>query len=107
MKMVALLTLLLIGIFLTDAVEVTDEDINFPLFSYLLAKVQRLEAKQMVGIRNTRQTTEKPTKPPVVAADNKQCNCPPSIVTYIRWGNSTCPYGADTIYSGVVAGSWW
>ena len=26
-------------------------------------------------------------------------------MTYIRWGNSTCPYGADTIYSGVVAGS--
>ena len=97
--------LLLIGIFLTDAVEleVTDEDVNSPLLSYLLAKVQRLEAKQMVGIRNTRQTTE---KPPVVAADNKQCNCPPSVVTYIRWGNSTCPYGADTIYSGVVAGSW-
>ena len=59
------------------------------------------------NIRNTRQTTEKPTKPPVVAADNKQCNCPPSVVTYIRWGNSTCPYGADIIYSGVVAGSWW
>ena len=34
-------------------------------------------------------------------------NCPPSVVTYARWGNSTCPYGADTIYSGVVAGSWW
>ena len=28
-------------------------------------------------------------------------------MTYIRWGNSTCPYGADTIYSGVVAGSWY
>ena len=97
----------MLRIFLTDAVEVTDEDINSPLLSYLLAKVQRLEAKQMVGIRNTRQTTEKPTKPPVVAADNKQCNCPPIVVTYIRWGNSTCPYGADTIYSGVVAGSWW
>ena len=26
-------------------------------------------------------------------------------MTYIRWGNSTCPYGADTIYSGAVAGS--
>ena len=103
MKIFALL--LLVGIFLTDAVEVTDEDISFPLLSYLLAKVQRLEAKQMVGTRNTRQTTEKPTKPPVVAADNKQCNCPLSVVTYIRWGNSTCPYGADTIYSGVVAGS--
>ena len=59
------------------------------------------------NIRSIRQTTEKPTKPPVVAADNKQCNCPPSVVTYIRWGNSTCPYGADTIYSGVAAGSLW
>ena len=106
MKILALL--LLVAIFFTDAVEVNDEDINSPLLSYLLAKVQRLEAKQMVGFRNTRQTTEKPTKPPVVAADNKQCNCPPAgVVTYTRWGNSTCPYGADTIYSGVVAGSWY
>ena len=103
MKIFALL--MLVAIFFTDAVEVTDEDINSPLFSYLLAKVQRLEAKQMVSIRNTRQTTEKPTKPPAVA-DNKQCNCQSNLVTYIRWGNSTCPYGADTIYSGVVAGSW-
>ena len=96
-----------IFILLTDAVEVTDEDINSPLVSYLLAKVQRLESKMMVrpNNRSTRQTTDKPTKAPVVA-DNKQCNCPPSVVTYIRWGNSTCPYGADTIYSGVVAGSW-
>ena len=96
-------------IFLNDAVEINDEDINSPLVSYLLAKVQRLEAKMMAkpNVRNTRETTDKPTKPPVVAADNKQCNCPPSIVTYIRWGNSTCPYGADTIYSGVVGGSWY
>ena len=96
--------LLLVTIVLTDAAEVTDEDINSPLLSYLLAKIQRLEAKQMVGIRNTRQTTEKPTKPPAVV-DTKQCNCQSNLVTYIRWGNSTCPYGADTVYSGVVAGS--
>ena len=95
-------------IFLTDAVEVTDEDINSPLVSYLLAKLQQLESKIMVrpNIRTTRQTTQKPTKPPVVA-DNKQCNCQPGVVTYVRWGNSTCPYGADTIYSGVVAGSYY
>ena len=93
-------------IFLTDAVEATEEDINSPLVSYLLAKLQQLESKIMVrpNIRTTRQTTQKPTKPPVVA-DNKQCNCQPGVVTYVRWGNSTCPYGADTIYSGVVAGS--
>ena len=89
-------------IFLAGAAEVTDDNINSPVISYLLAKVQRLEANSMTrsNIRNTRGTTD---KPPVV--NNKQCNCPPSIVTYIRWGNSTCPYGADTIYSGVVAGS--
>ena len=103
---VNIFTLSFLVIFLADAAEVTNEDINSPLVSYLLAKVQRLESQIMVrpNIRNTRQTTEKPTKQPVVAG-NKQCNCPPSVVTYIRWGNSTCPYGADTIYSGVVAGS--
>ena len=98
-------------IIFTDAVEVTDEDINSPLASHLLAKLQQLESKIMArpNIRNTRQTTEKPTKPPVVvAADNKQCNCPPAgVVTYTRWGNSTCPYGAGTIYSGVMAGSYY
>ena len=107
-KMKICILALLAVIFLNDALEVTDEDINSSLVSYLLAKVQQLEAKMMVrpNIRNTRQTTDKPTKAPVVAS-NKQCNCPPSLVTYIRWGNSTCPYGADTIYSGVVAGSWY
>ena len=92
---------------LTDAAEVTDND--SPIVSYLLAKVEQLESKMMIkpNIRSTRQTTEKPTQSPVVVGDNKQCNCPPSgVVTYTRWGNSTCPYGADTIYSGVVAGSY-
>ena len=100
--------LCLAAFILNDAAEVTDEDINSQLVSYLLVKVQRLESKMMIrpNVRNTRETTDKPTKPPVVAANNKQCNCPPAgVVTYTRWGNSTCPYGADTIYSGVVAGS--
>ena len=110
MKVRILLLPLFLFIFLINAVEwvtAEEEDISSSLLSYLLAKAQRLEAKNMIrsNIRNTRQTTDKPTKAPVVA-DNKQCNCPPSVVTYIRWGNSTCPYGADTIYSGVVAGSY-
>ena len=105
MKVKVIILPLFLYMFLTEAAEITDEDINSPLLSYLLAKVQRLEAKN-TNIRNTRQTTDKPTKAPVVA-DSKQCNCPLSVVTYIRWGNSTCPYGADTIYSGVVAGSWY
>ena len=81
----------------TLATEVTDEDLN----SYILAIVQQLESKIMVrpNTRNTRQTTDKPTKTPVVA-DNKQCTYPPSsVVTYTRWGNSICPYGADTVPS--------
>ena len=41
-------TLIIITVmFLTDAMEITAEDINSPLLSYLLAKVQRLEAKNM------------------------------------------------------------
>jgi len=93
---------------LAQAVEVTDKDINSPLVSYLLAKLQQLESKIMVrpNSRTTREVTQRSTKPPVVA-DNKQCNCQLGVVTYVRWGNSTCPYGADTIYSGVVAGSWY
>ena len=39
MKVLIFALSLLFTIFLTDAVEVTDEDINSPLVSYLLAKV--------------------------------------------------------------------
>ena len=108
MKILVLSVLYFAIIIFTDAIEVTDEDINSPLISHLYARLQQLESKMMVrpNSRNTRQTTEKPTKPPVVAADNKQCDCPVAgVVTYTRWGNSTCPYGADTVYSGVMAGS--
>ena len=107
MRITVFLLMSLAVIFLTDAVEVTDEDMNSLLVSYLLAKLQQLESKIMVrsNIRTIRRTTQKPTKPPVVA-DNKQCNCQPGVVTYVRWGNYTCPYGVDTIYSGVAAGSW-
>ena len=73
-------TLCFVVFILTDAAKVADEDINSPLVPYLLAKVQRLESQMMVrpSIRNTREITDKPTKLPVVTADNKQCNCPPA-----------------------------
>ena len=48
MKIVIFVLLTFTIIFLTDAVEVTDEDINSPLVSYLLAKLQQLESKIMV-----------------------------------------------------------
>ena len=110
MKILVLSVLYFAIIIFTDAVDVTDEDIDSPLISHLYTKLWQLESKMMArpNSRNTRQITEKPTKPPVVAADNKQCDCPAAgVVTYTRWGNSTCPYGADTIYSGVMAGSWY
>ena len=95
-------------IFLTDAVEVTDEDINSPLVSYLLAKVQRLEAKMMAkpNVRNTREVEKRSVDTNTSADDKKTIakDCPQQVVTYIRWGNSTCPYGANTIYKGIAAG---
>jgi len=102
-----LLALFSIIIF-AGAVEVTDEDINSPLVSYLLTKVQRLEAKMMAkpNVRNTREV-EKHSVDINTSADDKKTiakDCPQQVVTYIRWGNSTCPYGANAIYKGVAVG---
>ena len=93
-------------IFLTHAVEVTDEDINSPLVSYLLAKVQRLEAKIMTkpSVRNTREVEKRSVDTNTSADDKKTKDCPQQVVTYIRWGNTTCPYGANTIYKGTAVG---
>ena len=104
--MKASLLLLFSVIFLTDAVEATDEDINSPLVSYLLAKVQRLEAKMMAkpNVRNTREVEKRSVDTNTSADDKKTKDCPQQVVTYIRWGNTTCPYGANTIYKGVAAG---
>ena len=38
--------------------------------------------------------------------DSKE-KCSPNVVTYIKWGNSTCEYGADTIYSGYAGGGYY
>ena len=86
--------------------EVTDEDINSPLISYLLAKVQRLEAEMMAkpSVRNTREVERHSVNTNTSADDKKTKDCPQQVVTYIRWGNTTCPYGANTIYNGVALG---
>ena len=93
-------------ILLTDTVEVTDEDINSPLVSYLLAKVQRLEAKMMAkpNVRNTREVEKRSVDTNTSADHKKTKDCPQQVVTYIRWGNTTCPYGANTIYKGTAVG---
>ena len=86
--------------------EVIDEDTNSPLVSYLLAKVQRLEAKMMVkpNVRNTREVEKRSVNTNTSADNKKDKGCPQQVVTYIRWGNTTCPYGANTIYKGVAVG---
>ena len=105
-KVKIFLLILFFVIFLTGAVEVTDEDINSPLVSYLLAKVQRLEAKMMAkpNVRNTREVEKHSVDTNTSADDKKTKDCPQQVVTYIRWGNTTCPYGANTIYKGIAAG---
>ena len=48
MMKIVIFAMLISPIFFTDAVEVSDDDINSPLVSYLLAKLQQLESKIMV-----------------------------------------------------------
>ena len=102
--MKVLLLVLFSVIFLSDAVEVPDED--SPLVSYLLAKVQRLEARMMtkLNVRNTREVEKHSVDTNTSADDKKTKDCPQQVVTYIRWGNTTCPYGANTIYKGIAVG---
>ena len=99
MKVFLLLLYMFSVILLTIAVEefeVTDEDINSPLVSYLLAKVQRLEARMMrmvkPNLRSTREVEKRSVDTNTSADDKKTKGCPDQVVTYIRWGNTTCPY---------------
>ena len=104
-----LLILLLFSVTIIKAsAEINNEETGeSPLISYLLAKMQRLEAKMVKSNnRNTREV-DKPTVSSNETDDAKPAavkECPPQIVTYIRWGNNTCPYGANTIYQGFAAG---
>ena len=106
---------LLATVLFTDATTVINEEVDSPLVSYLLAKLQRLESKMMARpntswdnrpvIRSTREATAESKSVKPCAHSTSECKCPLSVVTYIRWGNASCPYGADTIYSGFAAGS--
>ena len=103
MKQILILLLFSI-IFVATAVDSNDENAADPaLVSHLLAKLRRLEAKMTV--RNTRQVdkpSDNSSKSDVKLEAVKEC--PPQTVTYIRWGNTTCPYGAGTVYQGAAAG---
>ena len=94
------LQILFCVIFLADAVEISDEDIDSPLVSYLLAKVQRLESKMMskeISVRTTRKVEECS----VNNEDDNTKGCP-QVVSYIRWGNTTCPYVTGPAKTGHV-----
>ena len=90
-KTVFALSLLAI-ILIADAVETTEEE-------HIQQQMESQVMTRPTGRRAKRATTKAPV------ADNKKCNCSPGAVSYFRWGNSTCPIGAELIYSGVVAGS--
>ena len=92
----SILTILVGIINYSAAMEATEDE----LIHNLLAKVRSMEAQVMTSsnIRNTREVKDLP----IAAADSK-----PSAVTYIRWGNSTCEYGATTMYSGYAAGGYY
>ena len=102
-----ILILILFSIILSDAFpEAGDEDVNSPLISHLLTKIQQLEAKVIVkpSVRNTREIEKRSIDTNTSADDKKDKGCPQQVVTYIRWGNRTCPYGANTIYQGTAVG---
>ena len=104
MKLVILIIIVLLGTSSAIASEINDENANSPLVSDLLAKIQRLESKLNNNNRNIRQVEQKRSlvaNETIVKIEEK---CTPNTVTYIRWGNSTCEYGADTIYSGYGGG---
>ena len=59
------------------------------------------------SVRNTREVEKRSVDTNTSADDKKDHDCLQQVVTYIRWGNTTCPYGANTIYKGVAVGGRW
>ena len=56
------------------------------------------------SVRNTREVEKRSVDTNTSADDEKTKGCQQQVVTYIRWGNKTCPYRANTIYQGVALG---
>ena len=91
------------------------DDETTSMMSYLLDKMGHLESRikdlsysKTSGSLSSKLTKDlsHPRKTREASKEKLQCNCPPGVVTYVRWGNATCPYGAHTVYSGFTAGSW-
>jgi len=81
-----------------------DNGETMSLVSNLLAKIEKLESKVMVApSRETRQADDSPCS----GGDDDCTTTSNGGVTYVRWGNATCPPTANIVYSGVVGGSWY
>ena len=94
---------MLLSVFITNTIDTTDEfeDTDSAVVSYLLAKIQQLEGNMMAkpNVRNTREVEKRSRSVDTntSADDKKDKGCNSQVVAYVRWGNSTCPYGAKTI----------
>ena len=102
MKVIASLGIVIVALAVVATSEVVDEDDNSPVVSYLLAKIQRLESKIMAKPKTSE--INKRSADDDVNKRAASCNCSPPVVSYTRWGNSSCPFGANTVYKGVAAG---
>jgi len=51
-------------------------------------------------VRKTREVEDKS----VTSEEDSNTKGCPQVVSYIRWGNTTCPYGANTLYKGTAVG---
>jgi len=80
-----------------------DNDETLSLVSNLLAKLEKLESQVMVApsSRKNRQASDLP------CSDGDDGCATTGGITYVRWGNATCPPSASILYSGVVGGSWY
>jgi len=56
-----------------------------------------------INVRTTREVEEWFVNNDISEDDKKNKGCP-QVVSYIRWGNTTCPYGANTLYKGTAVG---
>ena len=103
MKVIFLLSFQLLAVAILAAA--TNEEDTVSLISNLLSKIKRLESNAVVASSSRKARQEDSP------CSNNDNSCPTSVlngvVTYVRWGNDTCPPTVSTLYSGVVGGSWY
>ena len=86
-----MILLLQVAITLACATAISEDTVSSQV-SHLLGKLEELESRlaSSSSYRERRATSDAS-----------------GVVTYVRWGNDTCPPTANTLYSGVVGGSFY